>query len=499
MKNVLEWLEASVLLDENKSIYCDTQAQISFAKAYDLSKRIGCALDRILTTNAPVAVFMDRCIETPIGYFGVLYSGRAYAPIDAKLPKQRIQKILDTLQPEVILAQQHLKEDLTQYIEANRIYCYEDLILEEINDIRLQAIRTHMIATDPLCIIFTSGSSGNPKGVMLSHQSLMTYLNAYAKVLQIDETDRIGNQSPLDYIAAIRDIYLPIMKGCQTWIIPKDYFMSPNNLFEYLNDHEITSVGWSVSAFTIASTLGAFSEHKLNTLKKICFSGSIMPCKTLRHWQENLPDAHFVNQYGPTEATASCTYYEVDHLVEENEVLPIGVAYDGYRIYLIKEDQTEAMTDEEGEICVTGPGLTLGYYGDLDRTNESFVNNPLQPHYPERMYKTGDIGIRRADGLLEFHGRRDRQVKHMGHRVELDEIEYAANRVDSVTESGSVYNHAKEKLTLFYVGDIDKKTLTKELRETLPGFMVPRKVEQLSELPKLPNGKINYTKLKENM
>jgi acyl-coenzyme A synthetase/AMP-(fatty) acid ligase len=165
----------------------------------------------------------------------------------------------------------------------------------------------------------------------------------------------------------------------------------------------------------------------------------------------------------------------------------------------LKEDNTEAGVNEEGEICVAGPGLTLGYYGDRERTDAAFVINPLETKYLQRMYKTGDIGVLRENGLLEFHGRRDRQVKHMGHRVELDEIEYAANRVAGVKESGSIYDFQKEKLVLFYEGEIDKKELTKELREVLPGFMVPRRVQQLEALPKLPNGKIDYSKLKENM
>lgn len=499
MKNILEWLEISVKDNETKPIYSDLETQITFGETYLNAKRIGSGLDRLLTSEAPVAVFMDRCVYTPVGYFGVLYSGRAYAPIDAKLPNKRIEKILEGLQPEKVLTQKHLAEVVAEYVPKDRICFYEDLVESELDEDRLLTIRRNKIASDPLCIIFTSGSSGNPKGVMLSHQSLMTYLNAYSRVMEINSEDKIGNQSPLDYIAAIRDIYLPIKEGCQTWIIPKDYFMAPGKLFDFLNEHEITSVGWSVAAFTIASTLGVFSEYSLKTLKKICFSGSVMPCKVLRQWQENLPDAHFVNQYGPTEATASCTYYDVDHLVEEDEVLPIGKAYEGYRVYLIKEDNTEAAPGEEGEICVAGPGLTLGYYNDKERTDSAFMPNPLVKTYVERMYRTGDIGVFREDGNLEFHGRRDRQVKHMGHRVELDEIECAANGVDGVAECGCIYDHAKEKLHLYYSGTAEKKEITKELRNLLPGFMVPRKVERLEELPKLPNGKIDYTKLKENI
>lgn len=288
-------------------------------------------------------------------------------------------------------------------------------------------------------------------------------------------------------------------KGCSSVIIPKEYFMEPNRLFDYMNEHKVTSVGWSVSAFTVALSLGAFEEVKLNTLKKICFSGSVMPASCLSVWQQNLPDAKFVNQYGPTEATASCTYYEVNHLVSQDEQLPIGIPYNNYRVFLLNEDLTETQNGEIGEICVSGPILALGYYNDPERTEKSFIINPNYKGYPERMYRTGDYGRIREDGLLEFHGRMDRQVKHMGHRVELDEIEYAANQIAGVDECVSLYNKEKEVLYLFYSGETAMRQVVLELRKVLPGFMVPRKVKQVSALPKLASGKIDMTTLKEEM
>ena len=236
-----------------------------------------------------------------------------------------------------------------------------------------------------------------------------------------------------------------------------------------------------------------------DTLKKICFSGSVMPASCLSVWQQNLPDAKFVNQYGPTEATASCTYYEVDHLVSQDEQLPIGRPYNNYRVFLLNEDLTETPNGEIGEICVSGPILALGYYNDPERTEKSFIINPNYKGYPERMYRTGDYGRIREDGLLEFHGRMDRQVKHMGHRVELDEIEYAANQIAGVDECVSLYNKEKEVLYLFYSGEIAMRQVVLELRKVLPGFMVPRKVKQVSALPKLASGKIDMTTLKEEM
>lgn len=558
MKNVLEWLEATVAKYPDKPAFSDTESSITFAQVYDIARNTGAYLiEKLGVDRTPVAVFAGRKMVTPAYFLGVVYAGRPYAPIDASLPDKRIEKILENLCPRAIVADRESLEHVENIVdelakaegfERPQIFVAEDISRfewivgadgnckisestggavpgceEETDDIAaenekdtdggvvavrveetddnslemLAAVRRQMSMTDPLYIIYTSGSTGNPKGVMTSHLSLMTYINAYCDVMHIEESDVLGNQSPLDYIAAIRDIYLPLKTGCSTAIIPKEYFMEPNAMFDYMNEKKVSSVGWSVSAFTILTSLGAFEEVGLKSLRKICFSGSVMPCRVLRKWQENLPEAHFVNQYGPTEATASCTYYSVDHTVEEDEVLPIGQAYDNYRVFLIDEHGNEPAVGEQGEICVCGPILALGYYNDKKRTEAAFTLNPLNKAYPERMYRTGDYGRLDEDGILHFCGRMDRQIKHMGHRVELDEVEHAANVVEGVAESCVIYNKAKEVLILFYTGDCDRRSLALALRDELPGFMVPRKIKKLEQLPKLPNGKYDMKKLEE--
>ena len=528
MKNVLEWLEATVEKYPDKPAFSDTESSITFAQVYDIARNTGAYLiEKLGVDRTPVAVFAGRKMVTPAYFLGVVYAGRPYAPIDASLPDKRIEKILENLCPRAIVADRESLEHVESIVEElaksegferPQIFVAEDIsrfkkvvcadsnckISESVGDAvtdsendTLAAVRRQMSMTDPLYIIYTSGSTGNPKGVMTSHLSLMTYINAYCDVMHIEGDDVLGNQSPLDYIAAIRDIYLPLKTGCSTAIIPKEYFMEPNALFDYMNEKKVSSVGWSVSAFTILTSLGAFEEVGLKSLRKICFSGSVMPCRVLRKWQENLPEAHFVNQYGPTEATASCTYYSVDHTVEEDEVLPIGKAYDNYRVFLIDEHGNEPAVGEQGEICVCGPILALGYYNDKKRTDAAFTLNPINKAYPERMYRTGDYGRLDEDGILHFCGRMDRQIKHMGHRVELDEVEHAANVVEGVAESCVIYNKAKEVLILFYAGDSDRRSLALALRDELPGFMVPRKIKKLEQLPKLPNGKYDMKKLEE--
>lgn len=498
MKNVLEWLESSAALYPEKVVYSEDAREMKFREVLNFSRRIGTVLSAV-TGTAPIAVISGRTIDTIAAYLGIVYSGHAYAPIDGKLPRHRIDIIIETLKPSAILADAKNLALAKELGEGIPVFALEEAMQAEADDDRLLAIRHQMVVTDPLYVIFTSGSTGKPKGVITSHLSLMCYIESYTSVMGITNEDRLGNQSPLDYIAAIRDIYVPLYRGCSSIIIPKEYFMEPNSLFAYMNEHGVTSVGWSVSAFTIALSLGAFEEEKLHTLNKICFSGSVMPASCLAVWQKNLPGAKFVNQYGPTEATASCTYYEVDHLVEQDEQLPIGRPYENYRVFLLNEDLTEIPRGEIGEICVSGPILALGYYNDPERTQKSFICNPNGRGYPERMYRTGDYGRVREDGMLEFHGRMDRQIKHMGHRVELDEIEYAANQIDGVDECVSLYHKEKEVLYLFYAGSASMKEVVLELRRVLPGFMVPRKVKQMPALPKLASGKMDMTALKEEM
>ena len=267
MKNVLEWLEVSESAYPDKAVYIEDSKEITFHDVLCASQKIGTALADVEGT-APIAVISGRKVETITAYLGIVYSGHAYAPIDGKLPRHRIDVIVETLKPSAILADSDnfaLAEELAQGVP---VFALEEAMRGNVDENKLQKIRRNMVMTDPLYVIFTSGSTGKPKGVITSHQSLICYIESYVSVMKIDENDRLGNQSPLDYIAAIRDIYVPLYKGCSSVIIPKEYFMEPNRLFGYMNEHKVTSVGWSVSAFTVALSLGAFEEVKLNTLKK---------------------------------------------------------------------------------------------------------------------------------------------------------------------------------------------------------------------------------------
>ena len=278
-------------------------------------------------------------------------------------------------------------------------------------------------------------------------------------------------------------------------ILPKNEFSMPTQLFETLDTYGVTTLCWSVAGLEVPAKLHAFDSVKPHFLKKVIFSGSVMPGHVLRVWQQNLPETVFINQYGPTEATASCTYHVVTETVQDDTVLPIGIPYENYRVVLLNEDGTETPDGQTGEICISGPALALGYYHDPVRTAQSFIPNPLCPQYRSLLYKTGDLGSWNEQGELEFHGRRDRQIKHMGHRIELDEIEKTAGMVAGIEQCCALYQKEKEQLWLFYTGEATSRDIVLHFRQEMPAFMVPRKLMKLSAMPCLPNGKTDMRTL----
>ena len=495
--DILDRLESTAAKYNKKTVFTDETGSISFCELLDKAKRLGSALCKKVSAGSAVAVMSGRNVLTPVTFIGIVYAGCYYAPMDASQPEDRLKNILKVLKPPVLVADKDNADKAKALGFEGEILLSDDLFESDIDDDALALRRERMCIDDPLYVIFTSGSTGNPKGVITSKLSLCCYIDAYREVMGIDDSDIFGNQSPLDYIAAIRDIYLPIFTGASMYIIPKQCFVMPAELFKTLNDKRITSVGWSVSVFTIAVKVGAFDGAKPEFLKKICFSGSVMPCNVLRVWQEKLPGAKFVNQYGPTECTASCTYYEVDHVVADDEVLPIGKPYSNYRVFLLSEDNKAVPDGEMGEICVSGPIVALGYYNAPELTAKTFIQDPLNTLYREIIYKTGDYGTFREDGVLLFNGRKDRQIKHLGHRVELGEIEGTALRLENVKECCALYQKEKELIYLFYTGDASVKEIAGFLRGVLPGFMVPRKLIALDEMPRLANGKTDMQTLKE--
>lgn len=493
--SVLGWLDESAIKYPEKIAYTDDNGAVSFSYLKRITQSIGSFIASNIPFGSPVICMSGRHTLTPAVFLSVVRGGSFYAPLDPTMPDARLNQIIGTLKSNFMIVDRENLDRAKELDYNGSIFVAEDLIDYPVDEILLEKAQKSLTPLSPLYVIFTSGSTGAPKGVITAHHSLMCYIDAVSEVLKVDENDVFGGQAPLDYIAAVRDIYFPLKTGATTVIIPKNEYSMPTRLFETLNRYKVTALCWSVAGVELPAKLNAFSEIKPLYLKKVCFSGSVMPGKYLKIWQDALPQVMYVNQYGPTEATASCTYYVVKEKATDETVLPIGEPYKNYKVFLLTEKNTEAAQGEQGEICVAGPCLALGYYGNKEKTEQSFIQNPLNPYYRELIYKTGDIG-KKENGILYFLGRTDRQIKHMGHRIELEEIEGTAKQIEGVDDACSLYHKEKELLYLFYTGDADAKTITLYFRENMPAFMVPRRIVKLDEMPLLPNGKTDMNKLK---
>ncbi len=496
-RNVMEYLEHIVDKVPDKTAYAEEKSGITFRGVYEQSRAIGTFLSDEGYTKEPIVVFMGRHPCTIVCFYGVIYSGSYYVPIDEEIPKHRIELIFQNLNPRAVICDETTEKKLSEYDFQGKVYRYQEMIKVKPDKAKLGAIRDRQLDTDPIYIVFTSGSTGIPKGVVACHRSVIDYIDNLSEVLKIDRNTVFGNQTPLYVDACLKELYPVLKTGATAYLIPKNLFSFPLQLVEFLNEHKINTICWVVSALTMISAFGALEKMIPHYLHTIAFGSEVLPIKQYRIWREHLPEARYINLYGPTEATGMSCYYEVNREFELDETIPIGQPFKNTEILLLDENNRVPEYGMEGEICIRGTSLTLGYYKNFEKTNEVFVQNPLNKAYPELIYRTGDIGRYNSRGELLFVSRRDNQIKHMGHRIELGEIEIAAGSIDEIKSTCVIFDSEKKKIILYYVGGLAAAKVAVALKEKLPRYMLPNVIEPLDSMPMTVNGKINRMQLKE--
>lgn len=495
MKNILEFLENTAPRLGDKTAFADESGSLSFDKLMHLARAGGSFLLGRGIYRQPVAVFMDKSPRTIAAFFAVIYAGCCYVPLEKGMPLHRLRMILQRLQPQAIICDDASAPVANDLGWDDKVIDSNELFAAEIDDEALAAIRRRQIDTDPAYIVFTSGSTGVPKGVTACHRSVIDYANSLCPVIGASEDSRFAMQVPLYVDACMKEILSVIKCGSTAFLMPQSLFMSPLRVLDFLNRYEINTICWVASALTLVSGLGAFEEGRPEHMKTVCFGSEVFPVKQLHLWQKACPEARFINLYGPTEATGMSFYFNVDRDFAEGEAIPVGRPFDNTDFFLLREDDTEAPAGEPGEICIRGTALSLGYFDDPERTAAAFTQNPLNPHYPETVYRTGDIGRLNERGELVFISRKDSQIKNMGHRIELGEIESCACLCGGVESACCLFEKEKSKLYLYYMGTADEKSVQKHLRKELPRYMVPTKLCRMQTLPLLPNGKIDRKSL----
>lgn len=493
--NILDVLESTVRQKYTKVAFTDENHEMTYGNLLESAKKIGTHLLDLESKRKPIAVYMEKTVESLAAFFGVVYSGHFYVVIDYEMPIDRIEKIFEVLEPVAVITSK-AKENKIQF--HSRIFYYEDMMNTCIDEEKLQKVRNQIIDTDPLYALFTSGSTGVPKGAVVSHRSVMNYASWYKETFYITDRTQFGSQTPFYFSMSVSDVFSTIISGATLHILPKKLFSFPIKLIEYMNERKVNTIYWVPSALCIIANLKVLDYVSLPYLENILFAGEVMPTKQLNYWMKHIPNAMYANLFGPTETTDICTYYIVDREFRDDEVLPIGKACMNCDVFLLDENNKEVLDDREGELCVRGSFLASGYYNNPEKTKEAFVQNPLNPYYPELIYRTGDLVKYNDRKELIYITRKDFQIKHMGYRIELGEIEAAVSSLPDIQSVAVIYDESKDKIVLVYTGRIDEQAIMEGISTKIPNYMYPQIIKKFKTMPYNQNGKIDRKYLKAN-
>ncbi len=493
--NIIEYLESRYSKYESKTAIKEGNKQICFGDLRRKSILLSQHIQEIYkSTNSPIAVYLPKSIESILCFTAILYSGNFYVPLDVKTPTERMESILESLNPKLILTSSTLKKHLIEAgYQPELIFEVDKVVMDKEFAVKDCFVPVNHIDTNPAYTLFTSGSTGKPKGVVVPHKAVIDFIDWAKERFNIDDTYIIGNQSPLFFDHSVFDIYLMMSTGATLVLIPEPLYMFPSRLLDYLNEEKINLIFWVSSVLVNVANYKLFEHKKLPFLKKVFFGGEVMPTRQLNYWRKNLKDVTYINMYGPTETTVDSVHYIVDRDIPDEESVPIGYPCKNTNVLILNEEDKHAKTGETGELCIRGSSLALGYYNNPEKTAEVFVQNPLNKHYPERIYRTGDIVYLNELGEIIYVCRNDFQIKHMGFRIELGDIEASVMSLEEVDSACVLYNNEKKEISLFYTStrDIDESGLRIQLINKLPKYMIPTLYVQLDEMPLTPNGKIN--------
>lgn len=497
--HIYNFLEKSLTNFSDKTAFVEPFAkerkEITY-KNFDLfSKKVASEILRKLgndnPTQSPILIILPKGIDCLISFFGVALSGNFYTLLDEKSPKERVEKVIEILKPKLFITSKELKFDLA----LPTLYA-EDFESFDTDENLIQVAKEKHIDTNLLYVLFTSGSTGIPKGVSIAHKSVIDYTFWFCNEFNINESEILANQVQFYFDVSVSDIMSCVAKGATLHLLPNHLFAFPNKILECLEKEKISTIFWVPSVLIYFANEKGLQKYPLKLLKKILFAGEIMPNKQLNIWRKHLPDTLFANLYGPTEITIISCFYTIDRFFKDEELLPIGKACKNTELLVFDESMNLISSKQvgvKGELYVRGTSLSLGYYNDKEKTQKAFIQNPLHDNYLDLLYKTGDIVAYNALGELLCYGRADNQIKYMGHRIELGEIESVINSHPKVKNSACIF---KEDIICFYESD-EEINFKAFLKEKLPSYMIPKNFIKLDNFKLNQNGKIDRKVLGE--
>lgn len=463
-----------------------------------------------------VGIFMNKCTEMPLAVHGIMKAGAAYVPIDPAAPAARLKYIIQHCGIRVLITQTSKIRILAEIIPETGLDCLigidavPDLDIRTVSWQEVNNASTHQPDEGPTTeqdlayIMYTSGSTGEPKGIMHTHHSGLSYAKLSAETFELCEKDILGNHSPLHFDMSTFEFFSGPLKGACTVLIPEEYTRLPASLSKFMADQHL-SIWYSVPFALIQLLLrGAMQTRDLSALRWVLFGGEPFPTKYLRQLMNRLPNARFSNVYGPAEVN-QCTYYHVPKLPENMEgQVPIGQVWANSEGIVIDEHDRIVLDGSKGELLIRSPTMMQGYWNRKVLNQKAFYIRTPFPGFREKFYRTGDLVQLTEDGNYQYVGRKDRQVKTRGYRVELDEIENVLSSHDQVEEAAVFAVPDLEGSTLISAGitlkdnqKIPESDLLAYLRTKLPWYAVPKHIQVYRSFIRTATGKIDRKALRD--
>jgi len=503
--NILEYFLETVKKHPEKIAVKQGEENISFRELQKRSVALSYTIVKSIDTiNQPIAVFLPKSIDAVVANTAITYSGNIYMNLDVKAPNERIGNILNLVQPVVMITNQQYFNIIKNVLpDTVKVFFIDDEYPMDVQqEDYLRNRIAQLIDTDPYCIINTSGSTGTPKAVVLNHKSFFDFTEWSIDTLKIGDEEIIGSLSPIVFDIYSHELCMMMSKGSTIVLLPEHLSAFPIKILEILKKENVSYLFWVPTIMVNIANMNLLSNIDLPALKTVWFAGEVLPTKQYNYWHKHLPHTKFVNLYGPIEITLDCTYYIVNREFEDWEPLPIGFPCRNTSVLILNDKNQLCRQGEEGELCVRGTSLAMGYYNNSEKTLAAFTQNPLNTKYPEIIYRTGDVVMENERGEIMFKGRRDTLVKHLGYRIELGEIEHVVvNTLKLVPNGCVIYQQQNQEIALVYESDIEilAADFRKQIGKYLPKYMIPTKYIRVDKMPMNTNGKIDRLKLNQEI
>jgi amino acid adenylation domain-containing protein len=489
--------------------------QLTYLDLQLLAAKIASAVVRHERRSLPlIAILAHRSVVAYAGILGILAAGKGYVPLNAKFPIERTRKMLEFsgcemlvvgkecfhLLPELlplmdrrltlILPEASDVASLSSQFSTHRFVSYQD------TDTPHSPLESRVSPTDIAYLLFTSGSTGDPKGVPISHSNVVSYVHYACNRYQVKQHDRFSQVFDLTFDLSIHDMFACWQQGACLFCLPESAVKAPA---KFIRDHQLTM--W----FSVPSLIGILAKMRLlqpgcfSSLRYSLFCGEPLSGTYASLWQDAAPNSIVENLYGPTEATIAISHYRWDRVTSPREccngIVPIGRMFEGQSCRVDDSEHNSVSHDHRGELLLSGSQVASGYWNDSEKTKERFVRRPDDG---DRLwYRTGDVVRQDDSGCLHFLGRIDDQVKISGYRIELQEVEAVMRKACASEQVASVVwppnDDGAQGLVTFVSGleTLDENRLLSYCRDQLPDYMVPRKVVLIDNMPVNCNGKID--------